>query len=236
MKVGVVGASSGLGAAIAACHSRRGDHVVAVARRMARLEEIADALRHSVDLDAIITGVSEAPQNGHWVSIQADVTATVFQQEFLDALTGAQRIYLVAGVNADPRSTFETNVLAPIRIAQAVDSVGLQLVVISSLAAVVAFPGLADYCASKAALEQWMACWRSIAHADVLVIRPGQFDSEFHSGPQTFDFEGLPHQRALEVAQLADHYREGLHTIGWRDRAAAFGARLVGPKQALRLL
>ena len=81
-----------------------------------------------------------------------------------------------------------------------------------------------------------MACWRSIAHADVLVIRPGQFDSEFHSGPQTFDFERLPHQRAFEVAQLADHHRQGLRTIGWRDRAAAFGARLIGPEQALRLL
>ena len=236
MKVGVVGASSGLGAAIAAYHSRRGDNVVAVARRMTRLEKIADALRNPVALDAITTGASDAPTNGHWVSVQADITANVLQKEFLDALTDAQRIYLVAGVNADPRTTFETNVLAPIRIAQAVDNVGLQLVAISSLAAVVAFPGLAVYCASKAALEHWMACWRSIAHADVLVVRPGQFASEFHSGQQAFDFERLPHRRAFEVAKLADNHRQGVHTIGWRDRLAAFGARLVGPEQALRLL
>lgn len=235
MRVAIVGASSGLGAAIAIHHYRHGHYVTAVARRVERLDQLAGVvggIGHPTRADD-----ATVPTASRWTSIKADVTSDSDQDRLSTQLCDAERIYLVAGINADPRATFETNVLSLAWLAHAIDRDGLQVVVISSLAAVVAFPDLAAYSASKAALEHWMACHRATARAAVLVIRPGQFESDFHSGPRPLDIEQLPLSRATEVAKLADRHRDGLRTIGgWRDRLAAACARVVGPDRARRVL
>jgi short-subunit dehydrogenase len=256
MRVAVIGASAGLGAAIAVHHRHRGDTVIAVARRHDRLDQLAhatdhphaeteehrqgptpEAQRRRPPRPADRASPTTHPRPDQWQSIHADITTTEGRHRTVEAIRDAHRIYYVAGVAADPAATFATNVIAPARLAEATDRADLQLVLVSSLAAVVAFPELGTYCASKAALEQWAACHQVTSRADVLVIRPGQFPSEFHTGPQPFDMAALPHERGETVARLADRKRRGLHTLGGRrDQAAALSSRLIGPNLARKLL
>ncbi|GGN99390.1 SDR family NAD(P)-dependent oxidoreductase [Nocardia rhizosphaerihabitans] len=222
MKVAVVGSSAGLGAAVALRHARRDDDVVAVARRGDRLKQLAE---------------STPPRAGKWVSVTADVTSPEGLAACLEASAGCDRIYLTAAVNAGIRHTIALNFEAHCRIAEALDRRGLQVVAISSLAAVVAFPDLEVYGASKAALEQWFASHSRTAESDLLIVRPGRFASEFHTGPLPFDPGSLPHGRAAEVVAAADSSRSGTVTLGGvRDRIAVAVSRIFGPVHALGVL
>lgn len=221
MNVAVVGASSGLGAALALHHAASGDSVVAVARRVDRLAQLA----------------AHAGRSAMWHSLSADISSPSGLASTIDAVRGAARIYLCAAINGGAEKTFAVNVIAPLAIATDVDEPGTQIVLVSSLASVVAFPDLELYCASKAALEHAVACRRSTSAADLLVLRPGQFPSEFHTGPQPLDTARLPHRRAAQAAAAADRVRAGTVTLGgFRDVLAARLARILGPTRTRAVL
>ena len=222
MRAAVIGASSGLGAALALSHHSRGDDVIATARRRERLSHLR---------------TYSTSEGAPWQSVGADISTDVGFATTVDAVRAADRIYLCAATNSTPTATVAVNLVAPIRIAEAVDRRGLQVVVLSSLTAVVAFPTLGTYGATKAGLEHWVASHRQRCLADVLLVRPGQFQSEFHTGPAPFDHASLPHQRAAQVIAACDHRRSGTVTMGgYRDKVAATASRVLGPVRSLRLL
>jgi len=128
------------------------------------------------------------------------------------------RAYVGEGDPADHRDEIIANTVAPLvlgdmflRAAQpAVDAgVDCGLVQISSASARIAYPGLAIYCASKAAMEQWVRAVR--AERDdrgkgpwVGAIRPGFVDT-----PAARRDAALPEDTYPGVAGIAEAVRTG---------------------------
>jgi short-subunit dehydrogenase len=215
----VVGGSSGLGAALAVLHRARGDDVVAVARRGGRLQELAE--------------LSAGDGAGRWESVPLDL----LREDAPDLIAGRcdpALVYLVAatGDSSNERDLMTLNFHRPIALARRFEAPGTTVVVISSLVAVIPFPGLAVYCASKAALEAWATAHRERYRGRLIVVRPGRFQSEFFTKAPDLRFDALPWDTAQQVIART-HARKPVVTLGgWRDRVAArlgpiFGGRLL---------
>jgi short-subunit dehydrogenase len=181
-RVVVTGASSGIGRATALLAAQRGFEVVAVARRADRLASMASEstttriLTHALDLNgdqssliALVTGLTPAPL----ALVNAAGVA-----EFGDF------------ASVDARRMVETNLIAPIRLIQALlplmlESGSGQIVNVLSVAATTIFPGAAAYSASKAGL---LAAGRSLAAEvrrkgiRVTSILPGAVDTPIWDG------------------------------------------------------
>lgn len=237
MKVVVLGASSGLGAALAIAHRERGDDVIAVARRLERLESISqDAERRS-------------QHSGGWCSVKADLTtvedlkkvaAVIVENASLD------RIYLNAA-KAQPKSAgsleerligtrsfisllFEGYVAL---VEWLIDCGALArsstVVAISSLAASLPLEGMELYCAGKAALEAWCKSIRLRGGPHVAIVRPGRFESEFY-GPRPLDLNTLPYAKAKRIIRGVDHRKDWIEVGGIRDMIASRLSSLLGPR------
>ena len=219
----VVGASSGLGAALALEHARIGDNVTAVARRGDRLDELARF----------------TPNPDQWSSVRLDITAADAISRMTNYRPTADVVYLVAGVNSsDPDVIMRTNLIGPIQIAEAYAGHVSTIVVISSVAAVVQFPGLAAYGASKAGLEHWARTFAQSTTSQILVVRPGQFASEFFEPREKLVVGDLPFARAKEVLdKVARSERSQTMTLGARrDALSASMSRIVGSRLARKFL
>jgi NAD(P)-dependent dehydrogenase (short-subunit alcohol dehydrogenase family) len=181
----VTGASSGIGRATAIRLASAGARVIAVARDGGRLEKLA----------------SEAPA-GAVVPCPADVNrpeaaaqiierATALTGGGLDGLVNAAGILRGDNIASLTDEAFEAhldiNLRAPMRLIRAavpslISSKGA-IVNVSSVAGVRAFPNLASYCVSKAALEQLTLCAAlDLAPHGVRVnaVSPGVVVTELH--------------------------------------------------------
>jgi NAD(P)-dependent dehydrogenase (short-subunit alcohol dehydrogenase family) len=180
----VTGASQGLGLALAEALAARGWTLVLDARRADRLEAAVARL-------ATVTDV---------IAIAGDVTDPAHRQALADAVaergTAALVVNNASTLGASPlptldtisvetwREVFETNVIAPLALLQAlapVTAADATIVNITSDAAVEPYEGWGGYGASKAALEHASRIlavehlvWR------VLVVDPGDMRTEMH--------------------------------------------------------
>lgn len=240
-QVAVVGASSGLGAALATVHARRGDTVIAVARREERLRQL-----HSELLPRAAAG--------SWVPMRADLRDTGDVAALADRLSASQldRLYLSAGAN-QPDVTGglaeRLHVIEPYfrlifcayiglteeLIERKALSQASRVVAISSLAAAVPFPQLELYSAGKAALEAWCRGARGPGRPGFTIVRPGLFKSEFFRPSETLRHGDIPLQKAARIVQLADQGRDFVDVGGWRDVAVSRLSSLIGPS-ARRIL
>ncbi|MBI5536240.1 MAG: SDR family oxidoreductase [Deltaproteobacteria bacterium] len=181
----VTGASSGIGHATAVRLTSSGARVIAVARDGARLDQLA----------------SEAPV-GSVIPCPADLTKPDAPREIvaraiaitgggLDGLVNAAGILrgdsVMSWTDQGFDDHFDLNLRAPMRLIRAaapalISSKGA-IVNVSSVAGVRAFPNLASYCVSKAALEQLTACAAlDLAPQGVRVnaVSPGVVVTELH--------------------------------------------------------
>lgn len=156
----VVGASSGIGRAVAAAAADDGWHVAAAARRADRLEELA-ASRHR------ITAVPADVRNAHacrWL-----VDAAVVALHGLDALVyaaGVVPLRPLTAVDAPTwKSVLDTNLVgASLVTAAALPHLARRdgrAVYLSSDSVGKPLPGLVPYAASKAGLEETVRGWRA---------------------------------------------------------------------------
>lgn len=232
-RVVVVGASSGLGAALTLHHAARGDRVVAVARRRERLSELAQASPFS-RIDAMEYDIS---RQGAGSRLGAALASS----------GPFARIYAVAG-SRPPALPFETpstlsdyfqfGFIVWVELYYELcrsGSIGPDstFVLVSSLAAAVPFPELELYSASKAAMEAWGRAERERGKCRISVVRPGQFHSEFW-GPRPFLLEALPMTRARSMVSAVDAGAEEVVLGGWRDGACSRFASLLGPRRSRR--
>jgi short-subunit dehydrogenase len=185
----ISGASSGLGAALAAVYARRGDAVLLAARRRERIEAAAAAFR---------------AEGGQTLAVTCDVTdrqqvqSAVHQAE--DAFGAVDLMIANAGIALRMRAEtfdapgldrlFQVNVLGAAYCFEAVLPSMLErneghLVGISSLAGYRGLPGAAAYCASKAALTSLLQSFRVDligTEVDVTTICPGFVKTELTAG------------------------------------------------------
>ncbi len=225
-KVAILGASAGLGAALACHHARAGDEVIAIARRGTRLTELARALgvagserwqqetldlTQPADLDRLLLLLgTRAPISAlYFVAASNEVQRHGSPSDRLAMIESYNRL-LFAGWVSIAEAAEEENVLAP----------GATVVTISSIAAAVPFSGLELYGAGKAALEMWARATRGAPAARRVVVRPGRFDSDFFS-PSDLDLARLPHTLAARIVDDIQAGHEEIHLGSRRDRFAS---------------
>jgi short-subunit dehydrogenase len=236
-RVAVLGASSGLGAALALVHARRGDTVLAVARRKSRLEELQR------EAGATLTSAR------HWVSIDANLRDPGSVEALggrLSALT-IDRLYLSAAASPPVlkgsiterismleeyhRLLFGSYIaLTDFLIEAGAFSPRSTVVAVSSLAAVLPFPGLSLYSAGKSALEAWCKARRGRGAPRFAIVRPGLMETEFFTPSSELDLAGLPLGKAARIVAGIDDQREFIDVGGWRDELAGRMSSLVGPR------
>jgi NAD(P)-dependent dehydrogenase (short-subunit alcohol dehydrogenase family) len=157
----VTGASSGIGRAAAARFGRDGAAVLAVGRKAAALEEVAQEVARAggrcVPFEADVTA-AEAPD-----AIVAEAIRTFGG---LTTLVNAAGIIATGTVDSTPDTAWDAmldiNLRAPFRLMRAatphlVVSRG-SVVNVSSVTGLRAFPGVLAYCVSKAGVDQLTRC------------------------------------------------------------------------------
>lgn len=130
MKIVVIGASSGLGAAVALTHASLGDEVIVTGRRIRRLE--------SLMVDAFNLEL-----------VENDLLSPMSIGQLLSYSRGVNLIYYCAAV-ADPAPVDEimrVNFEAFVELAVGLEHDEQKLIAISSLAAIIPFGDLSGYCA-----------------------------------------------------------------------------------------
>jgi short-subunit dehydrogenase len=219
MKVLVIGATSGLGAALALNYLRRGHSVVATGRHIDRVAEIF-SFSNKVTL------------------VQNDVVEVKAVQELVGQCADVDIIYYCAAI-IDPapidlmmRVNFEAMTL----IACNMDRSGRTIVVIFSLAAVVPFENIPNYCATKAALEYWIAARKETLTSNLVIARPGKFASGLFQKTEKLDVNSLPIEIAKRIVLSVERGQTSIYLGGWRDRLCARLAPVIGGSRARKLL
>lgn len=235
-RIVVVGASSGLGAALALVHARRGDEVIAVARRKERLDQLRREFLPALPA-------------GRWMPIRADLRDVTEVAALADQLSAwhLDRLYLNAGANQPEvaggiterlhglESYFRLIFAAHVSLAEyLIDKAALtrssRIVAVSSLAGVIPFPRLEFYSAGKAALEGWCRGARDRGGPGITVVRPGLFRSEFFWPSEILRTADLPMQKAARIVHLVDRGRDFVDVGGWRDVTASRLSSLLGSR------
>jgi NAD(P)-dependent dehydrogenase (short-subunit alcohol dehydrogenase family) len=204
----VTGASRGIGRAIALALGEAGAGVTAVARTAS-------------DLDALVSEIQG--KGGRAVAHAGDIrdprvcTAAVARAR--EAHGRLQILVNNAGVGSHApvaettdeawQSILETNLSAVFRLTRAalpqLTQGGGHVFMISSLAGQNAIAGMAAYCASKAALDQFAACLMlEVRHQGVKVttLAPGSVDTDFGDDARTGDASWMLRGEDIAAAVL----------------------------------
>ena len=175
----ITGATSGIGAALAAAYAGPGIRLALTGRNAKRLAAVADACRQAgAEVSAAPLDVTDAAALAAWLDEidRARPVDLVIANAGISAGTGqgrepAAQIRAIFAVNLDG----VLNTVMPLLPAFQARRRG-QIAVMSSLAGFRGFPGAPAYCASKAAVRTWGEALRGHLHRygiEVSVICPG---------------------------------------------------------------
>lgn len=213
-RVLVTGASTGIGRAIATAWGARGASVVVCARNEARLIDVADDVTRAGGKAVVVAG--DVTNEAFGSDLVARAVRDMGGIDVLVNNAGRGFYAPFTAIDLDVlRSLFELNVLAPLRLAQLatphlIASRGT-VVMMSSVAGVVAAPKYAAYAASKFALEAISLSMRSELASKgvrVVVVRPGPVATPFRAnatkaeGASEYDAPASRAQAPEEVAEL----------------------------------
>ena len=253
----ITGASSGIGRALASAAARRGISAVLSGRDHAALAEVArEAEAHgrargtSVRMVTVAGDVTDEP---HRRALVATADREFGRLDLLVNNAGRGYYVRIRDVDAvELAGLFALNVLAPLQLTQlalpALAATQGTVVMVSSIAGVLAAPTMGAYAASKFALEAVALALRSEVAADgirVLVVRPGPVETPFRAnavggtgrGSDGRDAGVRPPNMPGSRPQTADDVAERVLRAESRGRAvletslfvrvASFGARSV---------
>jgi len=177
--IAITGASSGIGAALAAAYAAPGIRLSLAGRDTARLSAVARACRDA-GAETYITAfdVTDAAAAAGWINDADDIQPIdlAIANAGISAGTGggaetAEKARVILQVNIDGVS----NVILPAVMRMRSRRRG-QVAIMSSLAGFIGMPGAPAYCASKAAVRVWGEALRADLAAEgigVSVICPG---------------------------------------------------------------
>ncbi|MBX3230316.1 MAG: SDR family NAD(P)-dependent oxidoreductase [Labilithrix sp.] len=238
----ITGASMGIGEALALAWAKRGAAVVLSARGRDALDGVARACVAAGGRAIVVAG--DVTEEAHREEL---VERAVAETGALDVLVNnAGRGFYAPALKVDVeemRKLFELNVVAPLRLTQIAAphlerSRGV-IVMMSSIAGVVAPPRYAAYAASKFALEAISMSMRSELAAtgiQVVVVRPGPVKTPFRAnatrapGEVGYDQPDPDAQSAESVANLT------LRAVDRRSAVIETSAYVRGAATAMRLV
>jgi hypothetical protein len=236
----ITGASSGLGEAFARRLAQDGYHLALTARRIERLEGLAEDLRqkHGIQVEVLPADLSDPRET-------STVVDWMLSLPRLDVLINNAGFGLKGGFaeNAIERTLgmLEVHVAATVRITRAALDLMLPqntgtIINVASMAAF--FPMTsATYSATKAYLVNFsQGLQGELADTNVYIqaLCPGFFYSEFHDTPELSDFKRseipgilwLTADQVVKESLQAVGRRQTLCIPGWQYRFAAFFVRM----------
>ncbi len=183
--VAITGASGGIGRAMALAWAKRGASLVLSARNEVALARVAREVTLAGGEAIVVAG--DVTVEAHRVAL---IERAVREKGRLDVLVNnAGRGYYASAIDIDAAeltALLALNVVAPLRLAQlaldALTRTSGTVVMVSSIAGVVAAPRMGAYAASKFALEAIALALRAEVASmgvRVLVVRPGPVDTGF---------------------------------------------------------
>ena len=220
----VTGASSGLGHALVLKLAGEGAQVVATARRGDRLQDLADA--HSgieprvldlMDAKAIADFCSSIGSLDGMV-LNAGITSV---EPFLD------------GTDQSDAAMVETNIMANVRVARALSEPlkGGRIVLVGSLAGLVALPYQAVYSGTKAFIQNFGLALRTEWDGDISVgvFAPGGIKTEMTEIEALSNLQGALANVDSIADDLLRFYRSdrALRVPGTSNRVAALAAKYL---------
>lgn len=203
----IIGASSGIGEALAVELATQGWSLGLLARRTDRLQTLATRLRQAHG-STVVTGM---------LDVRAQDTVATAVSTLADALGGVDLIVVNAGISgsrkagdgrlAIDRAIIETNLMGAIAGIDAAVACFLRqgsghLVGISSLTALRGMPGIAAYTASKAALSNYLEAVGTEVRQrgiDVTIVHPGFVATDFAPNMERYPFVASPELVASEI-------------------------------------
>jgi NAD(P)-dependent dehydrogenase (short-subunit alcohol dehydrogenase family) len=204
----ITGASSGFGRAIAEAALARGDSVIAAARNLDALGELAEHERvHPLRLD-----VTDAAQR------EAAIAESIERSGRIDVLVNNAGRTQVGAVeettDEELRALFDLHFFAPAALTRAVlpqmrSQGGGTIVQMSSVGGQVTAPGFGAYCATKFALEGLTETLRDeVAGFGIrtLIVEPGAFRTGLFRPGAAYESAELP-----EYADLVGPTRDYVH-------------------------
>ena len=215
----VTGAGRGIGRSIALALAREGARLTVVSRTASELDSLID------EIETVgARGVAFAGDLREASACEGAVKTAV------ECFGGLQILVNNAGVGSSSNvvdttdeewdAVINTNLTAVFRLTRAalphLAHRGGHVIMVSSLAGSNPIPGMAVYCASKAALDHFATCLMlEVRQRDVKVttIAPGSVDTSFGAGPRPSDASWMlaPEDVAQTVVQLLK-MRDGAHS------------------------
>jgi NAD(P)-dependent dehydrogenase (short-subunit alcohol dehydrogenase family) len=237
----ITGCSAGFGHALTVALLERGEIVVATARKLQQLEDLAQHYRERI----LVLPLDVTKP----LDVQAAVSQATATFGRIDVLVNNAGYGVFGAVeevsDADVRRQFETNVYGALDVTRAVlphlrRQRSGQIFNISSAGGFVGFPGAGIYCASKFALEGWSeALAQEVAPLGihVTIVEPGAFRTEFNGKPLV-----LPNQTIDDYKTTSGQMLEWIHQMDGQQpgdpkkAAAAMIQAANSPNPPLRLV
>ena len=184
----ITGASSGIGAAAARAFAAQGSRLLLGARRLDRLQQLANQARRAGAPEAHchLLDVTQTPSVDAFIAWARSLATTL--DVLINNAGGAHGLDPVAqGKDADWEAMLQTNVLGLLRMTRAalplmLNHPGSSIINIGSYAGHVAYEGGAAYCAAKAGERQITRALRLELNGTgirVSTVDPGLAETEF---------------------------------------------------------
>ncbi len=207
----ITGASSGFGLALAEAVIGRGDFVVAAARRLDRIEQLADG--HPDQVDAVALDVTDTDRG------RAVVDAVVGRHGRVDVLVNnagrTQVGALEETTDAELRALFDLHFFGPAALTRAVlpqmrRQGGGTVVQMSSVGGQVTAPGFGAYCATKFALEGLTETLSQEVDFGVrfVIVEPGAFRTSLFDPAAAYQSAAMP-EYAATVGTTRQYLSDG---------------------------
>lgn len=203
----IVGASRGIGAALARELAARGYRLGLLARNREQLQQLANELSLQHDCHVRIDTLDVCDQ-GRVAPVMQQMMKVFGNIDLVIANSGVTGIRKAGDGNiAEDRRIIETNLLGAIAVIDAATAQFKQqgyghVVGISSVSANFAIPGSGAYSASKAALTNYLEALRvevAKRRIAVSIVHPGFVNTELAPGMEKYPFVTSPEKVAKEI-------------------------------------
>jgi NAD(P)-dependent dehydrogenase (short-subunit alcohol dehydrogenase family) len=241
----ITGTSSGFGLLTAVTLAKRGWHVIATMRDLARHERLEAAARSAGVLDRIEFLALDVTDNAQIAKVAAAIAARTARLDALISNAG----FAVGGFaedvsDAELRQQFDTNFFGAVAVVRAFlpqfrrQGCG-HIVMTSSISGRMGFPGVSSYAASKFAVEGWAETLRMEMKPlgiQVAIVEPGSFETGIWSRGQTIAKQSLDplSPNAARTQQLLSRMKNGQPKAGPQIVADGIAAILDNPRPRLR--